>query len=91
MQKIRLAIELNGIVHYQPIYGQKKLARIQEIDRRKAALCAAAGVELYVIDVSERVFLSQAVKEKHWRVVKELVTSTVQRRAGHTDVQVSFL
>jgi very-short-patch-repair endonuclease len=87
--ELRLAIELNGIVHYQPIYGQKKLERIQELDRQKVTLCLGADIELRVVDVSEKVYLSQTVKKKYWRAVKELVTS-VQRRAGHTSVQVSL-
>jgi hypothetical protein len=88
LPELRLAIELNGIVHYQPIYGEKKLRRVQEIDREKLARCWSIGVELFVVDVSERTYLSQMMKEKYWRMIKELVTS-VQRRAGHTNVQVS--
>ena len=81
-------IEFNGIFHYKPIYGQEKLRRIQEIDKQKLYSCLQAEVELSVIDISRIVHLTQGAKEECWKVVKELVTS-FQRRAGHTNVQVS--
>jgi hypothetical protein len=87
--KLQLAIELNGIFHYQPIYGQEKLERIQKNDKEKANRCWEAGIELFVIDVSDRAYLTQKRKESYWTIVKELVTS-FQKRAGHTNEQVSF-
>lgn len=87
--ELRLAIELNGIFHYQPIYGQEKLARIQENDREKARRCVEARIELFVLDVSERIYLTQERRETYWTTVKELVTS-FQKRAGHTNEQVSL-
>lgn len=86
--ELGLAIELNGLVHYAPVYGQEKLARIQKNDKRKARLCLKAGIELFVVDVSDRAYLTQKRKEKYWIEIKELVTS-FQRRAGYTNVQVS--
>ena len=85
--ELRLAVELNGIFHYQPIYGQEKFERIKEKDRQKLARCLAAGIELCVIDVSDAAYRTREVKEKYWSVIKELVAS-VQKRAGHTNVQV---
>jgi hypothetical protein len=86
--ELRLAIELNGIFHYKPIYGEEKLRRIQEIDKQKLGRCMKAGVKLFVVDISRVVHLTQAAREECWEFVKELVTS-FQRRAGHTNVQVS--
>lgn len=89
---LKLAIEYNGILHYQPIYGFAKLKRIQEIDREKAERCRQASIRLCVIDVSGEPHLTENVKENHWKTVKELVTSTAKKkRAGHTNEQVSFL
>ncbi len=86
--QLKSAIEFNGIFHYEPIYGKEKLRRIQELDKRKIDSCSDIGVQLFVIDISRVVHLTQEAKEKYWQVVKELVTS-FQRRAGHTNVQVS--
>ena len=86
--ELRLAMELNGIFHYKPIYRQEKLRRVQELDRQKLRRCLKAGIRLFVIDISRVTHLTQAAQEECWEVVKELVTS-FQRRAGHTSVQVS--
>lgn len=49
---LKLAFELNGIFHYEPIYGPEKLAKMQTNDARKFAACQEHGVELCVIDSS---------------------------------------
>ena len=49
---LKLAFELNGIFHYEPIYGPEKLASIQNNDHRKFAACADVGISLCVIDSS---------------------------------------
>lgn len=82
-----MAIEFNGIFHYQPIYGREKLARIQKRDKEKVERCLQAGIELFVIDVSREIHTTQQVKEKYWASVKELVASK-QKRADHTNEQV---
>ena len=41
---IFLAIELNGIFHYQPIYGEEKLAQIQNNDENKFQNCLENGI-----------------------------------------------
>lgn len=84
---LKLAIEINGFLHYQPIYGFNRLNRIQEIDREKAERCRQQKIKLCVIDVSKEFHLSQKLKEKHWETVKKLVTSR-KKRADYTNVQV---
>ncbi|MDQ3712500.1 MAG: hypothetical protein M3388_09805 [Acidobacteriota bacterium] len=88
--ELLLAIELNGILHYQPIYGSEKLNRIQELDKLKADRCAQAEIRLCVIDNSNEPHFTQKVREKNWEIVKELVTSE-KKRAGYTNEQVSLL
>ena len=46
---LRLAIEINGIFHYKPIYGEEKLARIQSNDLDKIEACMDANIELLII------------------------------------------
>jgi len=88
--ELRLAIEINGFLHYQPIYGFGKLKRIQEIDREKVDKCFQKSIKLYIIDVSEEFHLTQKLKDKHWKTVKKLVTSK-KKRAGYTTEQVFLL
>jgi len=49
---LSLAFELNGIFHYEPIFGQDKLSRIQNNDHRKFQACAERNISLCVIDTS---------------------------------------
>ncbi len=46
---LRLAIEWNGIVHFQPLYGEDKLETIQRRDSEKVQLAAANKINLIVI------------------------------------------
>lgn len=49
---LNLAFELNGIFHYEPIFGSDKLAQIQNNDGRKFQACLEKGIELCIIDTS---------------------------------------
>lgn len=48
-----LAIEINGITHYKPIYGDKIFIRRQQIDKEKLIKCMELDIKLFVINVSE--------------------------------------
>lgn len=87
---LKLAIELNGILHFQPIYGKEKLLRIQEIDTEKRKSCFKSGIELIIFDVSRENQLTQKIKDKNWKKVKELVTSKSEVCRLHHE-QVSSL
>jgi hypothetical protein len=50
--ELKLAVELNRIFHYEPIYGPDKLASIQNNDGRKFQACLAKQIELVIIDSS---------------------------------------
>jgi hypothetical protein len=50
---LKLAFELNGIYHYEPIHGQDKLDQIQNNDHRKFQACAESSISLCVIDTSK--------------------------------------
>lgn len=53
--ELNLAFELNGIFHYEPIYGPEKLASIQNNDHRKFAACIEKSIALCIIDSSRMV------------------------------------
>ncbi len=48
-----LAFEINGPVHYDPIFGDKQLRSVQRNDRRKINKCADAGIEIISVDTRE--------------------------------------
>lgn len=72
---IKLGIELNGIFHYEPIYGSEKLERIQVNDDRKFKLCAEKGVSLCVIDTSAM----KHFKEKKAAQFLDIIQSIIQK------------
>lgn len=47
--EINIGIEWNGIVHYEPIYGDKKLTEIQARDAKKKLLAQEKNIELIII------------------------------------------
>lgn len=51
---LSLAFELNGIFHYEPIYGEGKLLSIQNNDDRKFQACLEHDIELCIINSSEQ-------------------------------------
>ena len=66
---LKLAFELNGILHYEPIYGADKLDRIHKNDNRKLLACAEHGIELCILDTSKMIHF----KEKGARKFLELI------------------
>lgn len=50
--QLKHAIEINGIVHYSPIYGEDKFRKIQSIDLIKSEKCISLGISLQILDCS---------------------------------------
>jgi hypothetical protein len=80
--QLRFAIELNGIVHYEPIYGQDKFERIQNNDKQKNICCYEQGIELAVINISKISYLTKKIKDHYSEVVRELLLQVIQRKNG---------
>lgn len=49
---LRLAFELNGIFHYEPIFGSDRLSKTQNTDQRKFKLCIENNISLCVINTT---------------------------------------
>ena len=70
---LKLAFELNGIFHYEPIYGDIKLDSIQNNDNRKFQACLEHGIELCVVDVSWIKYLKETNASKILNIIQEIV------------------
>ncbi len=46
---LKLGIEINGIFHYEPIFGKDKLESIQSNDKAKQRACDQKGIDLIII------------------------------------------
>lgn len=73
---LKLAFELNGIVHYKPIYGDKKLFDIKNNDKKKLLACSAQNIELIIIDTSK---LNHFSEKKGVEYLNKIVIAIDQR------------
>lgn len=71
---LKLAIEWNGIVHFKPIYGDKKLKIVQDRDALKRTIANRKDINLIVIPdlVSNNEILNKAFINVS-EIIKELV------------------
>jgi hypothetical protein len=80
---LKLAFEINGLFHYEPIFGEDKLNQIQENDNKKLQACAENKIELYVINTSQQKYFKESTSIKYLNFITHLVTSKLE--ASKTD------
>ncbi len=68
-----LAFELNGIFHYEPIYGEKQLNKIQERDTRKFKHCHDNNISLCVIDTSKQIRFTPLSSQVYLDIILNLI------------------
>lgn len=71
---LKLAFELNGITHYEPIYGLDRFSRSQDSDRRKMIQCNELGIELAVIDISSYKYFSKKSGDRIWTEIQKILS-----------------
>jgi hypothetical protein len=62
---LKIAFELNGIFHYEPIFGEEKLKIIKKKDIEKINLCYEKGVDLISIDTTDSKRFNEARDAKY--------------------------
>jgi hypothetical protein len=70
---LKLAFELNGIFHYEPIYGPEKLTNIQNNDNRKYQACLERGIELCIIDTHNVKYLKEDRDIKFIDIISNII------------------
>jgi len=70
---LRLAFELNGIFHYEPIYGSEKLSSTQNNDNRKYQACIEQGIELCIIDTSHQTYFKEQTSLKFLNIIQNII------------------
>lgn len=70
---LKLAFELNGIFHYEPIFGESKLGQIQENDFRKFKLCHDANINLCIIDVSQMKHFKEHRAKLYFSIITNII------------------
>lgn len=72
---MKLGIELNGIFHYEPIYGKEKLTQIKNNDSRKFQACIERQIELCIIDTSQQKYFKEETSKKYLDIITEIIDS----------------
>lgn len=84
---IKLAFELNGVFHYEPIYGEEKLKQIQNNDNRKFQACLEKGIELCILDTSKQ----QRFTEKSSKQYLDIIINIINQKLSNNDIQNGIL
>lgn len=74
---MKLAFELNGIFHYEPIYGPEKLSQIQNNDTRKFQACLEQNIELCIIDNSSMKNFNLKKSYKFLSIIRNLIDNKI--------------
>jgi len=75
ISSLNLAIELNGIFHYEPIHGSSKLSSIKENDIRKFQSCSERQIDLFVINVSGQKYFQEKTSIKYLKIIENIINN----------------
>jgi hypothetical protein len=70
---LKLAFELNGIYHYEPIHGVDKFNQIQNNDNRKFQACIEKGIDLCIIDTSSLNYFKEQNANKYLDIITNII------------------
>lgn len=76
---LRLAFELNGIVHYEPIYGTDKFERIKNNDIQKVIACYQHGIELAILDTSKLTYNKESRYIPYYNHIHTIIEKNLNR------------
>ena len=76
---LKIAFELNGIFHYEPIYGENRLSSTQSNDNRKILACSEKGISLCVIDISSVKYFKPSKAEKFLKIIVDIINQTISQ------------
>lgn len=71
----KLAIEISGIHHFKPIYGEKIFNCVQRNDLLKVEACNRRSITLVIINTSHQKIVTPKSSEEFLLTVKELIES----------------
>ena len=70
---LKFAVELNGPIHYEPIFGKEKMEQTQNNDQRKFQACLERGIELCIIDTSKPKNFSEKSGEIFLKMIMNII------------------
>ena len=75
---LKLAFELNGIYHYEPIHGDKKLTSVINNDNNKMLACAKHKISLCVIDTSSLKNFKENKASTYLDIISKIINETIE-------------
>jgi len=76
---LKLAFEINGIYHYEPIHGANKLSQIKNNDSRKFQACLERDIELVIIDASSLKYFKERNCQKYLDIIIKIISIKMKR------------
>jgi len=74
---LKLAFELNGIFHFEPIFSESGLKRTKENDSKKFKLCHDNGISLCVIDTSKQKYFKEQTSLQYLKIITDIINMKV--------------
>ena len=79
---LNLAIELNGIFHYEPIFGIDKLVKIQNNDNNKFQKCYENKIDFCIVDISKLKYFKSNNIKPYLDIILNIVNSRMVNSVG---------
>ena len=76
---LRLAFELNGIYHYEPIHGKNLLEKTINNDNRKYQACAENNISLCTIDTSSQKYFKPESSKMFLNIITTIIDSKLHQ------------
>lgn len=77
---LKLAFELNGIFHYEDIFGQ--LEKTQRNDKRKFQACLEKGIGLCIIDTSKQKYFKEKTSKEFLDIITSIINKKMEESIG---------
>lgn len=74
---IKLAFEINGIFHYQPIFGVDRLNKIIENDNKKYFLCSENKIKLCILNISDSKRFNKSKDIKYLNYIIDVIDNEI--------------
>jgi len=88
---LNLAFELNGILHYEPIYGPDKLKYIKNNDDRKLQACIEKQISFCIIDTSNFRYFKESKAEEFLTMIISIIKKKKEAGDGVEPTQALYV
>lgn len=76
---LKLAFELNGIFHYEPIFGDERLKQVQNNDKRKFQACIEKQIEFCTIDTASFKYFKSEKARFYLDIICSIISQKIPR------------